>query len=268
MLRESLITKAFTTSNYDVFTIHEPKERIIHRLPYYPDRIVHHAVLNILEPILFETFTRDTYSCLKGRGIHRASYRLRNALKQSDTEYCLKLDIRKFYESIDHGILKNLLRRKFKDQDLLWLLDDIIDSAQGVPIGNYLSQWFGNFYLSGLDHWLKEVKEVKHYFRYCDDLVILGGNKYKLHLLLSEIREYLSTLKLEIKGNHQVFPTSKRGIDFVGYVHFPTHVKLRKSIKKRFIKMAQNNPKPESLAAYNGWLSHCNSRNLERKYGK
>jgi RNA-directed DNA polymerase len=244
--------------------MYEPKERVIHRLPYYPDRIVHHAVLNILEPILVSTFTKDTYSCIKGRGVHLASYRLREAVKLE--AYCLKLDIRKFYESIDHNILKSLLRRKFKDGDLLWLLDDIIDSSPGVPIGNYLSQYFGNLYLTGFDHWIKEVKRVKYYFRYCDDVVILG-NKPELRFLLEEIRDYLHGLKLEVKSNVRIFPVVD-GIDFVGYVHYPTHTLLRKSIKTRFIKMAKRNKNQESIAAYKGWLSHCDARNLMNKYFK
>jgi RNA-directed DNA polymerase len=178
----------------------------------------------------------------------------------------LKLDIRKFYESIDHNILKSLLRRKFKDGDLLWLLDDIIDSSPGVPIGNYLSQYFGNLYLTGFDHWIKEVKRVKYYFRYCDDVVILG-NKPELRFLLEEIRDYLHGLKLEVKSNVRIFPVVD-GIDFVGYVHYPTHTLLRKSIKTRFIKMAKRNKNQESIAAYKGWLSHCDARNLMNKYFK
>src|SRR5688572_13793623 len=141
-LHHTLVNKTFSTSKYCVFEIREPKERKIHRLPYYPDRIVHHAILNVLEPVFVRMFTADTYSCIKGRGVHRASYKLRKVLN-SDS-YCLKLDIQKFYESVDHKILKGLLRRKFKDGDLLWLLDDIIDSTNGLPIGNYLSQFLAN----------------------------------------------------------------------------------------------------------------------------
>jgi retron-type reverse transcriptase len=156
-----LKNKTFTTSAYTTFTIYEPKERLIFRLPYYPDRIVHHAVMNILEPIFVSTFTADTYSCIKKRGIHAAAAAVKNALKDTaDTNFCLKLDIKKFYPNVDHEILKQLLRKKIKDQDLLWLLDGIIDSAEGLPIGNYLSQYFANFYLTYFDHWMKEVRHV------------------------------------------------------------------------------------------------------------
>ena len=132
-LHELLINKEYRTSEYTTFKIFEPKERDIFRLPYYPDRITHHAVMNVLEGIFVSVFTADTFSCIKGRGIHAAANAVKCALKDnSGTRYCLKIDIKKFYPSVDHEILKQLLRRKFKDQDLLWLLDEIIDSADGL----------------------------------------------------------------------------------------------------------------------------------------
>mgnify|MGYP002348564864 CR=1 FL=1 len=266
-LHKMLIDKTYKTSEYDVFKVYEPKERNVFRLPYFPDRITHHAIMNVLEPIFLKVFTADSYSCIKGKGIHSASFSVRNALKNMQgTKYCLKLDIRKFYPSINHDILKSLLRRKFKDKDLLWLLDEIIDSAPGLPIGNYLSQYFANFYLTYFDHWIKEVMNIKFYFRYADDIVILHNNKNQLHDTLNLIRFYLGqNLKLEVKDNWQIFPVKNRGIDFVGYVHFHTHVLLRKSIKKRFARMLKRNPKRESIASYKGWSKHCNSKNLLKK---
>lgn len=266
-LHNMLIDKKYKTSPYDIFKVFEPKEREVYRLPYFPDRITHHAIMNILEPIFMKVFTSDSYSCIKGRGIHKTSFNLRKALKNvEETKYCLKLDIKKFYPSIDHDILKNLLRRKFKDQDLLWLLDEIIDSAPGLPIGNYLSQYFANFYLSYFDHWIKENLKVKYYFRYADDIVILNSEKEKLHELLKIITKYLSTkLRLEVKDNWQIFPIESRGIDFVGYVHFHKYTLLRKSIKKRFARTLKKNPNRESIASYYGWAKHCNSKNLLKK---
>lgn len=263
-LQKRLIEQTYTTSPYDIFKVFEPKEREVYRLPYFPDRIAHHAIMNILEPIFVQTYTADTYSCIKGRGIHHAANKLKKALQSpQETQYCLKIDITKFYPSIDHGTLKRLLRRKFKDVQLLWLLDEIIDSAPGLPIGNYLSQYLANFYLSYFDHWLKEVKQVKHYFRYADDMVLLAPNKIALHRLRVEIQEYLNTdLKLQIKGNYQVFPVEARGIDFLGYRFYHTHTLLRKGIKKNFAKMLKNNPNTASIASYKGWTSHCNSTNL------
>jgi retron-type reverse transcriptase len=266
-LYRMLKDKTYRTSDYTTFKIFEPKERIIFRLPYFPDRITHHAVMNILEPIFVNTFTVDTYSCIKKRGIHAAANAVKLALKDtSDTQFCLKLDIKKFYPSIDHTVLKQLLRRKFKDKDLLWLLDEIIDSTDGLPIGNYLSQYFANFYLAYFDHWMKEEKHVRYYFRYADDLVILSSNKPYLHELLAEIRTYLDEkLKLTIKHTYQVFPVNDRGIDFVGYVFRHTHTLLRKSIKQNFARMLASNKNKQSIASYRGWACHCNSKNLLKK---
>jgi hypothetical protein len=266
-LQAALISKTYRTSPYTTFTIYEPKERLIFRLPYFPDRILHHAVMNILEPIFVSCFTADTYSCIKGRGIHAAAKALTAALKdKAGTVYCLKLDIRKFYPSVDHGILKALLRRKIKDQDLLQLLDEIIDSAEGLPIGNYLSQYLANFYLTYFDHWLKEIMQVRYYFRYADDIVILSDSKLYLHQILSGIRIYLEDhLKLSVKQNYQVFPVDSRGIDFVGYVFRHTHVLLRKSIKQSFVRSISREENKQSIASYTGWAMHCNSRNLLKK---
>jgi RNA-directed DNA polymerase len=265
-LQNMLMDGSFRTSQYSTFMIYEPKEREIFRLPYFPDRITHHAIMNIMEEIWVKTFTSDTYGCVKGRGIHGALRKLKKDLKNiEETKYCLKMDIRKFYPSVDHDVLKSIVRKKVKDKNLLSILDNIIDSAPGIPIGNYLSQHFGNVYLSPFDHWIKEVKNVKYYYRYVDDIVILAKNKQELHFLLHEIKTYLDqNLKLRLKSNYQVFPVSDRGIDFVGYRAYHTHVLLRKTIKKSFARsMKKSNPK--SFASYYGWASHCNSKNLLKK---
>jgi RNA-directed DNA polymerase len=266
-LHDQLKNKTYQTSPYTTFRIYEPKEREIFRLPYFPDRITHHAIINVTGPIFLSTFTADTYSCIKGKGIHAASFALRKALRDiPGTKYCLKLDIRKFYPNVDHEVLKAQLQRKFKDQDLLWLLNEIIDSAPGIPIGNLLSQFFANFYLSPLDHWIKENLGIRYYFRYADDIVICAGDKPYLHQKLSVIRTYLADkLNLEVKKNYQVFPVHTQGIDFVGYVHFHTHVLLRKSIKQNFARMLSNNPSDASIASYYGWAKHSNSINLLNK---
>lgn len=266
-LRDDLLSRRFQTSAYTTFKVFEPKEREVFRLPYYPDRIVHHAIMNVLEPIFVKSFTADTYSCIKTRGIHAAARNVKKALKdEPGTIYCLKMDIRKFYPTVDHAILKQQLRRKIKDNNLLWLLDEIIDSAEGLPIGNYLSQYFANYYLTGFDHWIKEVKAVKYYFRYADDLVILHSDKQYLHQLSQEISGYVTTkLNLSIKQNYQVFPVAVRGIDFVGYKFFHTHTRLRKSIKQNFARMLARRPTRESIASYNGWAKHCNSKHLLKK---
>lgn len=265
-LHKALINKTYRTSQYTTFIVREPKERIVYRLPYFPDRLVHHAALVWLEKFWTDSFVADTYSCIKGRGIHSAGEKLKLALKDTaNAKYCLKLDVKKFYPSIDNEILKKIIRRKIKDKDLLWLLDEIIDSAVGAPIGNFLSQFFANLYLSGFDHWVKQNKKIKHYFRYCDDIVILGDNKEDLHTLLVEITAYLeSNLKLTVKKNHQVFPVDARGIDFLGFVFRSTHTRLRKRIKQNFARAAKRR-NPQSIASYMGWALSSDSKHLVKK---
>lgn len=269
-LHEMLMSGLFKTSTYQTFVIFEPKQRKIFRLPYYPDRIVHHAIMNVLEPIWVPMFTRDTYSAIKGRGVHSMGRQIRKALKdEPGTQYCLKLDIKKFYPSVDHDVMKSIIRQKIKDGRLLGLLDGIIDSADGLPIGNYLSQFLANLYLSEFDHWIKQDMNVKYYFRYCDDIVILASDKPSLHELLSKIREFLSTkLKLEVKPNYQVFPVDKRGIDVGGYRYFRIHTLLRKRIKKSFARAIVKGHPEKSLAAYSGWAKHAHCLNLLNTFHK
>jgi RNA-directed DNA polymerase len=265
-LQQSLMDKTYQTGEYKTFVIYEPKERMISKLDYI-HRIAHHAIMNVLENILTAMFTADTYSCIKGRGIHGAERAIKKALNDTNgTRYCLKMDITKFYPTVDHEILKQIIRRKLKDNDLLWLLDSIIDSAPGLPIGNYLSQYFANLYLTYFDHWLKEVLRVKYYFRYADDMVLLGADKQQLHQLLANIRHYLTTnLSLNIKPNYQVFPVAARGIDFVGYVFYHTHTRLRKTIKVNFAREVAGRNNPDAIAGYMGWVKHCNGRHLVKK---
>lgn len=265
-LQQSLINHTYKTSPYVIFKIRDPKEREIFRLPFL-DRVLQHAVLNILEPMFVATLTANTYSCVKGRGTHKASYKLRESLKDvTNTKYCLTTDIQKFYPSVDHNVLKMLLRRKIKCKQTLWLLDGIIDSAPGVPIGNLLSQSFANFYLSPFDHWVKEELRVKHYFRYSDDMIFLASSKEELWEVLTKIHQRLSDkFKLTIKDNWQVFPVDIRLVDFVGYPTGRNYSFIRKRTKKRFAKMIRYRPNKFSIASYKGWSSHANTRNLMKK---
>ena len=273
-LHYMLLEGSFHTSPYTTFSIYEPKERIIYRLPYYPDRIVHHAIMNAMEKIWVRSMTADTYACVKGRGIHLCASNIKKVLKNEPFIYCLKTDIVKFYPSIDHAILKMVIRRKIKDEKLLALLDEIIDSTNGVPIGNYLSQFFANIYLSELDHIIKERFHIKYYFRYADDIVVLSKDKKELHAVREFIAEFLEGRKLRLKNNWRIFPVAKNrkdihgsGIDFVGYVFYLEHTRLRKSIKKNFIRQAikaGRHKKDYTLvqSAWYGWTKHSNARNL------
>ncbi|MDD5681368.1 MAG: reverse transcriptase domain-containing protein [Candidatus Omnitrophica bacterium] len=264
ILHQTLKEGRFKTSPYKTFFIYEPKEREIFCLPYYPDRIVHWAIMLQLEKIWMNVFTTDTYSCIKGRGIHGAAKKIAKAMRNiNETKYCLKLDISKFYPTIDQDIMMSIVHKKIKCVKTLALLDEIIHSSkQGLPIGNYISQFAANLYLTYFDHWIKEVMRVKYYFRYCDDIVILSNNKVHLHQLLKEIQEYIqNNLNLKVKSNYQIFPVDSRGIDFVGYRFYHNRVMLRKGIKKNMMrkKYALNKLGIEGkeykrqMASYFGW---------------
>lgn len=271
---ETLRLHKHRTSRYSSFIVHEPKEREIFCLPFYPDRILQHAILNILEPVFMEKFTADTYSCIKGRGIHRAVVKLKLALRDTVAPaYYLKIDISKYYPSIDHDILKRQLRRVIKCRETLDLLDEIIEShSPGLPIGNYLSQYLSNFFLSGFDHWVKEELMVRHYFRYADDMLFLGASKADMWRVLEAVRPRIEALNLRIKPNIRIAPVAT-GIDFIGYLFYPTHTLLRKSIKHRFkarVRRLMSRGVDDlyfkrKTASYYGWCSHCDARNLVRQ---
>lgn len=274
-----LKNKTYKTSQYEIIhrKMDSGKEREIYKLPYFPDRIIHHAIMQVIEPIWRKTLIRDTYSSLRDRGIHDGVKRIKKALRDKEnTKYCLKMDVKKFYPSVNNEILKQIIRKKIKDNNLLWLLDEIIDSSEGVPIGNYLSQYFGNLYLSELDHKIKEKYGLEYAFRYCDDIVILHKSKERLHLIRKKIEEDLIKLKLKFKENWQVFPVDIRGLDFLGYRFFHDYILLRNSIKKKFIKKIRTiNKKWKSLShtkiinsimSYCGWLKYANCKNLFNRY--
>lgn len=238
-IRAQLVNRTYHTSQYTCFIKHEPKERVIYKLPYR-DRVVQWAIMQVLVDIWTPIFTRDTYACIKGRGVHSLLQRLRKELRNDPdgTKYCYKIDIRKFYPSITHSILKEVVRQRIKDPALLWLLDDIIDSADGVPIGNYISQYFANLYLAELDHIVKEQWGVKYYYRYADDIVVLSDSKEFLHGIHTKMVQYLAEhRRLELKPNYQIFPVEARGIDFIGYVTRHTYCRARKRNKKALCKI-------------------------------
>ena len=270
----------YRTSPYKVFTKTDGKKpREIYVLPYYPDRIIHWAIVQVLEPIWMRTFIGQTYSSLKGRGIHKGLVDIQAMLQDKQgTKYCLKFDVRKFYPSIDHSILKQLLRRKIKDDKVLRVLDEIIDSVGGernVPIGNYLSQYLSNVYLSGFDHWIKEEMGAANYLRYCDDCVVLHGSKEFLHDLRIKAERYLNEqLHLEMKDDWQVFPTDVRGVDFLGYRFFRERTLLRKSIALDMMKSMRklhrrgvyDDHARSCIGSYEGWMGWCDSEALHDRH--
>ena len=279
-MHELLKNESYIVSDYKISIINDKgKERKLCKLPYFPDRIIQWAILLQIEFIFMEVFTSFTCASLKNRGIHKASRLLDGYMKdQPGTQYCLKIDIKKFYDNIDHEILKSLLMKKIKDKQLMSLLCKIIDSIPGgvgVPIGSYLSQFLANYYLAYFDHWLKETVKIRYVIRYMDDVVILHSSKVFLHEVLSEIKDYLkSELNLDLKSNYQVFPSDIRGVDFVGYRHFYDFKLLRKTTAKNFKRKMLDLAKADtitdsgkcSIHSYAGWLNWCDSWRLKEKY--
>lgn len=238
------------------------KVREITKMPYFPDRIVHHAILNMIEKRLTSAFIANTFNSIKHRGIHLLNRRLKHDLHvdPEGTKYCLKIDIRKFYPSVPCHRIKEELRRYIKDEWFLAIIDEVLDTTAGLSIGGLLSQIFSNTYVNRLDHYIKEELKVRHYYRYADDMVFLSADKPSLHQVLWRVRNYLFyNLELELKKNWQVFEVDDRGIDYVGYVFRHTHTRIRKRIKKNFIKKRHN---AKSVASYKGMLKWCDSRHL------
>ena len=280
-IRFMLRSQTYHNSKYEIFERQEhDKVRTIYKLPYYPDRIIQWALLQVIAPILENTFIKDTYSAIPGRGPIQCMLNVANAIHNDPegTMYCLKIDIHHFYQSINHDILKEKYLNLFKDYELLWLIYEIIDSVsecEGIPIGNYTSQYSGNLYLSEFDHWIKEVKHIKYYYRYMDDMVFLADDKDTLHDLLNDIIQRLNTKeKLSIKDNYQIFITNERGLDYVGYVIFSDFILIRNRMRDSFIGLCKALIKKDelsdhdisSLFSYIGFLQHSDSYNLQMKY--
>lgn len=259
-IQDMLKNETYEVSEYDVSIINDKgKERELMKLPYFPDRIIQWAIMLQIEDIFVKNLCQHTCASLKNRGIKRASYLTTKYMDDEyGAQYCLKIDIKKYYPHINHEILKNMLRKKFKDQKLLRLLDKIIDSCPGetgIPIGSYLSQYFANFYLSYFDHWLKENLRLDYVVRYMDDIVIFHSDKQYLHDIKKQMDKYLAdNLKLTIKDNWQIFPTNTRGVDFVGYRHFFGYKLLRKSACKK-MKRRMLDIKKKDKINYSDWCS-------------
>jgi retron-type reverse transcriptase len=259
-LHELLASGKFTTSEYRVFTkVDKGKEREIYSLPYYPDRIVQHAIMQIVEPIWKPTLIKSTYQSIKGRGIHKAKNDLVSDIREYGPTHYLQVDVKKFYPSISNQVAKDAISKKIKCKKTLELLYDIINSCDGVPIGNFISQYIGNLVLNGLDHKCKERLGLKMYYRYCDDIVICGYSELQLQQVLNEIMLELNAIGLHLKPNYKI-NTVDKNIDFVGYVMNYDRVLVRKSTAKKF-KKATNTL---SICSYYGWLKHCNCYNLWR----
>lgn len=274
-LQQMLIDGTFHTSAYREKIIYEPKQRTIYVLPFYPDRIMQHAVMNIVAPIWDRMFIEDSYCCRKGKGQHAGSKRCMQFVRRN--KFCLQGDISKFYPSINHEIMMDIIARKIKDNRVLKFFEDIINSIKGetnIPIGNYTSQWLGNLYMNELDQFIKHELHVRDYIRYCDDFLLFSNDKEQLRQWADAVEDFVNNrLKLKL-SKKRLYPVSQ-GVDFLGYRHFPDgKILVRKSTAKRQKQIIKDIPymlghgiitKETALAKINsirGWLQWANTHNF------
>ncbi|MBI3398805.1 MAG: RNA-dependent DNA polymerase [Deltaproteobacteria bacterium] len=258
-LQEELVSKTYTPGKYREFTIYERKPRKISAAPYC-DRVVHHALCNIAEPIFEKTFVFDSYACREGKGTHMAVDRFTAFCRKN--KYILKTDIKKYFPSIDHEILFEKIQRKIKCKDTLRLIKTIIIHSnlqenvsdyfegddlfepfkrrRGIPIGNLTSQFFANIYLNDLDHYVKEVLKCRYYIRYVDDIAILDDSKERLWDIKGAIEKYLEKERLKSHPKKCMIFSVSMGTDMLGYRVFPAYRLLRKDNSMRFIRKLKN----------------------------
>jgi RNA-directed DNA polymerase len=238
-LQNDLESVAYHPGSFFTFEVRDPKRREICAAPFR-DRVVHHAVCNVLEPCFERRLIFDTYACRPGKGTHAAVARAQQFARRH--RYFLKCDVRKYFQSVDHAPLRALLARLFKDPPLLALLDRIIAHAppdaspgKGLPIGNLTSQHFANLYLGELDHHLKERHRIKGYLRYMDDLLLFANDKPILHLWLADIRRFLQdSLGLMLKERATLVAPVTEGIPFLGLRVYPGVIRLNQRSLRRF----------------------------------
>ncbi len=271
-LHYELAHHTYNHGSYQAFRINDPKPRKIHKSSVR-DRLLHHAVYRILYPFFDRTFISDSFSCRLGKGTHKALNRFRAfqyQVSQNDTRICwvLKCDIKKFFEHINHYILIRILKEHISDQNIMWLLENVIHSfsaapGRGLPLGNLTSQLLVNIYMNEFDQFAKHALKSKYYIRYADDFVILSHDKTRLEGLLPRIDNFLTErLALTLHPNKISIETVASGIDFLGWVHFSDHRVLRTVTKRRMIRKLQNEFTKESLASYVGLLGYGNAKKI------
>lgn len=276
-LHEDLANRKYVHGSYRQRHIWDPKHRLIHVAPVR-DRLLHHAIYRILYPFFDRTFIGDSFSCRIDKGTHKALNRFRAMVykvSRNHTRTCwvLKCDIRKFFGSIDHQILMHILRQYIPDQNIRWLLEQVVNSFStdgtpgvGLPLGNLTSQLFGNLYLNEFDRFVKHRLKAKYYIRYADDFVFLHENKAWLEAQIPMVGRFLQEqLYFRLHPNKVTISTFASGVDFLGWVHFPEHRVLRMSTKRRMMRRLRECKKEAAMQSYLGLLSHGNSRKLRDK---
>lgn len=254
-LHQELSNGTYVPGEFRTHLVYRPKKRLISAAPFR-DRVVHHAIMNILEAILDRHFHPHSFACRKGKGTHQASLHLQKLMNTN--RYTLQFDIRKFFPSIDHEILKSRFHRLIKDRSFLLLLQLIVDSSnpqeqvtdyfpddllwtpwerrKGLPIGNLTSQWFANWYLDPLDHWLTSHQRIGGIVRYCDDFILCDNDRGRLQEMIHAVPEYLNRLRLKVHTERLSVLPVRAGRVFVGFRTFPTHRRITSENKQRFFR--------------------------------
>ncbi|MFA7664308.1 MAG: reverse transcriptase/maturase family protein [Clostridia bacterium] len=231
-IQNDLIAKTWTSHGYTRFTVSDPKPRTINA-PDFGDRVVHRTLYDVIGPLFEMQFGYDSYACRKGKGTHAGIRRLKRFIQSyREPIYYLKVDVKSYFASIDHTVLTQIIRRTIADRDVLDLIEKILDSYHdtpgvGIPLGNLTSQLFANVYLNELDTFVKHHLKARHYIRYMDDIVLLHPEKEQLWEWRDAIAGFLGTLKLRLHPRKQVVAPVRCGIDFLGYVVFRDHVRIR-----------------------------------------
>lgn len=270
-LHDALMTKTYKHGTYSEFYVNDPKRRHIHKASL-ADRVVHHLLYKCLYQVFDKTFIFDSYSCRLGKGTHKAVKRLEKFTRIVSKNYIqncwvLKLDIKKFFESVDHEILKNLITKRVRNQEVFWLINQVIDSfPRGIPLGNLTSQVFANIYLNELDQFAKHKLKAKYYLRYADDFLILNEDISPFYQCINKLRRFLSfNMKLELHPKKIILRKLIQGIDFCGYVVLPHYRLPRIKTKRRiFEKILTTEVSSQSLQSYLGYLSHANTYQISR----
>ena len=273
-LHADLKSGSYKHGDYTAFVVCDPKRRDIHKASVR-DRVLHHAIHRIIEPIFDRVFVFDSYSSRKNKGTHAANRRFRALawkLSRNNTRrvWVLKADIRKFFDSVNHRILIGLLEKRLEDPRLFALLEEIIRSyrggeGMGIPLGNLTSQLFSNVILDPFDQYVKRTLRFKYYIRYADDFVILSTNKNELELLIPFLETFLKQeLQLDLHPRKLSIQPWHRGIDFLGYVSFPHHSVLRTKTKQRMLKRLDTGLSEFAFQSYLGILRHCCGDNLRK----
>ena len=267
-LRDDLVSGRYRHNPYAPFTIHDPKQRTIHKA-VVKDRVVHQAVINVIESLFEGKFIFDSYSCRINKGTHAAVARLRSFLRSATrngtaTVYAVKCDVKKFFASVDHAVLIRLLCGQITDQKMIALLRMIVESFSvtpgiGLPLGNLTSQLFANVYLHELDWHIKQRMRVRHYLRYCDDFVMLAPSMQEAVRLVEQADDFLrNTLNMQLHPNKIRIRTWRQGVDFLGYVLLPNAIILRPQTAKRAVRCIT----PENASSYLGLCTHTNAYEL------